>query len=169
MCVFNFTGGDMKTLWSPWRIKYIQRQEKEAGCIFCEAAKMIDSPQNLIIHRSELGFVILNRYPYTSGHVMVVPFSHQPSYEDLDANCRAALMELINTATGVVREVYHPAGFNVGANLGAEAGAGITGHVHFHIVPRWGGDTNFMSTVSGVRVLPEDLEATYQRLKAAWH
>jgi ATP adenylyltransferase len=158
----------MKTLWSPWRIKYIQRQEREKGCIFCDAAILEDSPENLIIHRSELGFVILNRYPYTSGHVMVVPFAHQPSFEDLDTTCRAEMMELINSATKVVREVYRPEGFNIGANLGAEAGAGVTGHVHFHIVPRWGGDTNFMSTISEVRVIPEDIAETYQRLKSAW-
>lgn len=158
----------MKRIWSPWRAQFIQSKEKPAGCIFCDAVKKQDGAENLIIARSKLGFVILNRYPYTSGHVMVVPFQHVPSYEELDQPTRSELMELINQATGVIRKVYQPEGFNVGANLGLPAGAGVASHIHFHIVPRWIGDANFMSTVGEVRVLPEELEETYRKLKDAW-
>jgi ATP adenylyltransferase len=141
---------------------------KDDGCIFCNALQKPDGVENLIVFRSEHAFVILNRYPYTSGHVMVVPFAHLPSFEDLDSVTRCELMELITHATHVVREVYKPEGFNVGANLGAVAGAGVSGHVHFHVVPRWGGDANFMSTIGEVRVLPEELDETFRRLKEQW-
>jgi ATP adenylyltransferase len=159
----------MKRLWSPWRIKYIQREVKDDGCIFCNAQQQQDGVENLIVARGERTFVILNRYPYTSGHVMVVPFAHQPSFEDLDKDTRCELMEMITHATRMVRAVYKPEGFNVGANLGAVAGAGVSGHVHFHVVPRWGGDANFMSTIGEVRVLPEELDETYRRLKEQWN
>jgi ATP adenylyltransferase len=158
----------MKHVWAPWRIKFIQRTEREQGCIFCNALAKPDGIDNLIIYRGERIFVILNRYPYTSGHVMVVPMQHFASYSDLDRETRADLMEGINTATKVIAKVYCADGFNVGANLGLAAGAGVTGHVHFHVVPRWGGDANYMSTVGGVRVIPEALEVTYQRLKENW-
>ncbi|HTX79515.1 MAG TPA: HIT domain-containing protein [Longilinea sp.] len=159
----------MKRLWSPWRIKYIQREVKDESCIFCNALQKPDGVENLIVFRGEHAFVILNRYPYTSGHVMVVPYAHQPSFEDLDADTRCELMEMITHATRVVRAVYKPEGFNVGANLGAIAGAGVSGHVHFHIVPRWGGDANFMTTIGEARVLPEELDETYRRLKEEWN
>jgi ATP adenylyltransferase len=158
----------MKHLWAPWRIKFIQRTEREEGCIFCNALKKTDGMENLVIHRGECIFVILNRYPYTSGHVMVVPLDHKASYTELDASSRADLMEGINLATRVIARVYRADGFNVGANLGTAAGAGVTGHVHFHVVPRWGGDANYMSTVGEMRVIPESLEDTYRRLKEKW-
>ena len=158
----------MKHIWAPWRIKFIQRTEKDSGCIFCNALAKPDNPENLVIYRGERIFVILNRYPYTSGHVMVVPKEHVPSYMDLDRETRCDLMEGINAATRVITEVYYADGFNVGANIGSAAGAGVTGHVHFHVVPRWGGDANYMSTVGEVRVIPESLEDTYQRLKEKW-
>lgn len=159
----------MKHIWAPWRIKFIQRAERESGCIFCNALAKQDGMENLIIYRGERIFVILNRYPYTSGHVMVVPNDHKGSYAELDRATRADLMEGINAVTLVIGEVYCADGFNVGANLGSAAGAGVTGHVHFHVVPRWGGDANYMSTVGGVRVIPESLEDTYRRLKEKWH
>ena len=143
----------------------MRRQEKETGCIFCKAAAMDDGIDNLIVHRSQLGFVILNRYPYTSGHVMVVPYCHKCSFEDLDQSTRSELMELINLSARALRAAVTPDGLNVGSNIGSAAGAGVTTHVHFHVVPRWGGDANFMSTVGEVRVIPEDLGETYQRLK----
>jgi ATP adenylyltransferase len=158
----------MKHIWAPWRIKFIQRSERDPGCIFCNALAGSDDPEHLILFRGERTFIILNRYPYTSGHVMVVPNAHQPTYMDLDVETRAELMEGINTATKIIQEVYCADGFNVGANIGSAAGAGVTGHVHFHVVPRWGGDANYMTTVGEVRVIPESLEVTYQRLKEKW-
>ena len=156
----------MKHLWSPWRMKYIRSQERETGCIFCKAVSLDDGVENLIVHRGPLGFVILNRFPYTSGHAMVVPYCHECSFEDLSPETRSEMMELITLTTRVLRETFCPDGFNVGTNIGAAAGAGITTHVHFHVVPRWGGDANFMSTVADIRVIPEDLAESYKRVKA---
>lgn len=158
----------MRYIWSPWRMKYILQQDRSPGCVFCRAADKEDGVDNLIIARSQRTFLIMNRYPYTSGHVMVVPFAHQPSYEMLDPETRAEIMEMVTAITGVLRDLYHPEGINVGANIGAAAGAGIAAHVHFHVVPRWGGDTNFMSAVADTRVLPESLPVTYQRLVKGW-
>ena len=158
----------MKQLWSPWRMKYIENNEKEEGCVFCNALAKSDSIDNLIVHRGQLAFVILNKYPYTSGHIMVAPFTHQASLEELDSVARAEIMELVSKCITVLKAIYKPQAFNIGANIGAAAGAGVLGHVHLHIVPRWTGDTNFMSTIGEVRVLPESLEETYQRFKTAW-
>lgn len=159
----------MEVLWSPWRMNYIQENEKPNGCVFCTAAGMEDSPENLVVHRGKLAFAILNRYPYTTGHLMVVPYAHQPSIELLDAETRAEMMELVTQALTVLRAVYEPQAFNVGINIGEAAGAGVAAHVHMHILPRWSGDTNFMTTVAGTRVLPEALSETYQRLQKAWN
>lgn len=146
---------------------YIQGHRVE-GCVFCTAPTVEDGPQNLIVHRGEHAFVIVNRYPYTSGHLMVVPYDHVPSLELLDAATRAEMMELIVKAINVQRRVYYPQGFNVGINIGEPAGAGIAEHIHMHTVPRWTGDTNFMSALGQTRVLPELLEDTYQRVRAAF-
>ncbi len=148
-------------------MKYIQNHDEE-GCVFCNVQAQPDSPENLIVFRGRRAFVILNRYPYTSGHLMVVPTDHQPSFEDLSAETRAEVMELITECIRVLRMVYKPEAFNVGANIGSVAGAGIAGHVHMHVVPRWGGDTSFMSSIGETRVLPESLEETYRRIKEAW-
>ena len=145
-------------------MEYIQNS-KEEGCVFCSAQEMDDGAENLIAFRAERAYVILNRYPYTSGHVMVVPLDHKPNLEELDAQTRAEMMELTTRCMTVLRKIYHPEAFNMGANIGEAAGAGVKQHVHIHIVPRWGGDTNFMSTVGGTRVLPEALESTYERVK----
>jgi ATP adenylyltransferase len=158
----------MDTLWSPWRMKYITNYENPGKCIFCAFPEMQDGPENLIVRREKLAFVILNRFPYTTGHVMVVPFDHQSSLDALSAETRFEMMELVNQTIKVMRKVYKPQGFNVGINLGSAAGAGIAEHVHIHIVPRWVGDTNFMSTVGETRVLPEDLESTYTKLALGW-
>ena len=147
---------------------YIQRSKDEDVCVFCSAAAQADGPNNLIVARRGRAFVILNRYPYTSGHLMSVPYEHQPSLELLDAETRAEMIELASEALQILRSVYHPEGFNVGVNIGEAAGAGITDHVHMHIVPRWGGDTNFMSSVGDTRVLPESLEETQRRVKEEW-
>ncbi|MFZ5819404.1 MAG: HIT family protein [Chloroflexota bacterium] len=158
----------MNHLWSPWRMEYIENHEKEDGCVFCIAQAQADGPGNLIAYRGRRAYVILNRYPYTSGHVMVVPFDHQPTLEDLDAETRAEMMELTARAMTVLRQTYHPQAFNMGANIGEAAGAGVLGHVHIHIVPRWAGDTNFMSSLAYTRVLPEALEDTYKRIKGGF-
>ena len=158
----------MNYLWSPWRMTYIENHGSEEGCIFCNALAQTDGPENLIVFRGKKAFVILNRYPYTSGHVMVVPFEHQPSFEYLQAEARAEMMELTTRCIQVLREVYDPQGLNVGTNIGEPAGAGVADHVHIHIVPRWTGDTNFMSSLAGTRVLPEALEETYRRISQGW-
>ncbi len=158
----------MKHLWSPWRMEYIENHGKEGGCIFCNALNVSDGPDNLIVHRGQQGFVILNRYPYTSGHLMVVPFPHQATIEELEPPVRAELMELTSLSMSVLRKVYHPQAFNLGANIGEAAGAGVKEHVHIHIVPRWIGDTNFMSTLGDTRVLPELLQDTYQRIRTGF-
>jgi len=158
----------MNYLWSPWRMEYIENNNKEAGCVFCNALAKTDGAENLIAFRGEYSFVILNRYPYTSGHLMVIPFAHKPNLEELDSTTRAEMMELTSRCTTVLKHIYNPQGFNVGVNIGEAAGAGVAVHVHIHIVPRWKGDTNFMSSVGETRVLPEALDATYQRVKAAF-
>jgi ATP adenylyltransferase len=149
-------------------MSYIQKHKDESGCVFCEAQDAPDGPENLILFRGQRAFVILNRYPYTSGHLMVVPYQHVASLEGLDTETRGELLELANAIMNMLGEEYLAQGFNVGINIGAAAGAGITEHVHLHVVPRWSGDTNFMSSLGETRVLPETLEETYLRLKQAW-
>jgi len=149
-------------------MKYIETHEGGADCIFCAALSHPDDEENLIIKRGELAFVIVNRYPYTSGHLMVAPKEHQPSLEDLDFDTRVEMMELISQSIVVLKKIYKPHGFNVGANIGEAAGAGEPGHVHMHIVPRWTGDTNFLSTLGETRVLPEELTETYRRIRAGF-
>lgn len=149
-------------------MKYIENHNKETGCVFCIAQAQPDSADNLIAFRGEKAYVILNRFPYTSGHLMVIPFAHTPNLEELDADVRAEMMELTSRCTTILREVYRTRSFNLGANIGEAAGAGVLGHVHIHIVPRWAGDTNFMSAVSETRVLPEALEDTYARIRQAF-
>lgn len=158
----------MENMWSPWRMKYVTDSDNSGGCVFCSAPTQNDGVTNLIVHRGKDCYTILNRYPYTSGHLMVVPYAHVSSIEMLTPEVRAEMMEMVNTAIGVLRAVYKPDGFNVGINMGEAAGAGIAEHAHIHIVPRWLGDTNFMSSVGGTRVIPEDLSTTWQRVQAAW-
>ncbi len=147
---------------------YIENADKEEGCVFCNAQARQDSPENLIVYRGHLAYVILNRFPYTSGHLMVVPFVHQPDLENLDSATRAEMMELTARAMTVLRRIYNPQAFNMGANIGEAAGAGVKEHVHLHIVPRWKGDTNFMSSLANTRVLPESLDVTWQRIRDAF-
>ncbi len=146
-------------------MEYIENHDKEEGCVFCNAQAMPDSAENLIAFRGERAYVILNRYPYTSGHLMVIPFEHKTTLEELDSATRAEMMELTTRCTTILKKIYNPQGFNIGVNMGEAAGAGVLGHVHIHIVPRWKGDTNFMSTVGETRVLPEELERTWRRVK----
>lgn len=158
----------LKYLWSPWRMEYIQSFKNEEGCAFCEEIRRVDGPENLVVYRGRFAYVILNRYPYTSGHMMVVPYEHEASIEGISSETRAEMMELANECISVLRSEYYPQGFNLGVNIGQAAGAGILGHVHLHVVPRWGGDTNFMSSLGSTRVIPETLEDSYCRIKRAW-
>ena len=136
--------------------------------MFCNALATVDSAENLIVTRAKHSFVILNKFPYTSGHLMIVPTQHQASLEGLSAPARAEMMELVTQFIVVLRATYKPEGFNVGINVGQAAGAGVPGHVHIHVVPRWAGDTNFMTSVGQTRVLPETLEQTYLRVRETW-
>ena len=147
---------------------YINMGKTDDRCVFCEALAREDGPENLIVHRGAQAFVILNRYPYTSGHLMVLPYEHKRTLDALTPEVRQEMMELTTRVTEVVGKVYRPQGFNIGINQGAAAGAGIEAHIHIHVVPRWEGDTNFMTAAGGTRVLPEALEVTWQRVKDAW-
>jgi ATP adenylyltransferase len=149
-------------------MEYILTPKSGEGCIFCDGLKQVDGTDNLIVYRGLKAFVMLNRYPYTSGHLMIVPYEHKPSLELLEAGSRADIMELSVRAIQVLQSLYSPQGFNLGMNIGNAAGAGVSEHVHLHVVPRWVGDTNFMSAVSQTRVLPELLEETYHRVREAW-
>jgi ATP adenylyltransferase len=149
-------------------MEYIKGHGEQDGCLFCDCIKQEDGPQNLILHRGESAFVMLNRYPYTNGHMMVVPIAHAASIDDLDDAALGDLMRLSAQAIRVLRAAYEATAFNLGANIGEPAGAGIIGHVHLHIVPRWDGDTNFMATTAETRVIPEALEHTYDKLRNQW-
>jgi ATP adenylyltransferase len=147
---------------------YIQKSDKGKDCVFCWAQSCEDGLENLVVNRGRYTYVILNRYPYTSGHLMVVPFEH---VSELDALCSEASTEmtlLITRCVKILRAEYNAQGFNVGANIGSAAGAGIPKHFHFHIVPRWQGDTNFLSAIGETRLVPEALEDTYRRVKERW-
>ena len=160
---------EMKQLWSPWRMAYIESTSTDSGCIFCGRLDEKDGPENLILHRGKQSFVILNRYPYTNGHMMVVPYQHVASLESLEEPTLNELMLLTNQTIRTLRHVYGAEAFNVGINIGEAAGAGVADHVHIHVVPRWSGDTNFMSSTAGTRVIPEALKETYDRIKAGWN
>jgi len=148
---------------------YIQTpKNNDKACVFCVAPTEADGEQNLVVHRGQTCYIILNRYPYTSGHVMVVPFEHCATLAQLNSQTRSEIMELATQAVNIIGTEYKPQGFNVGFNIGEAAGAGIAGHIHMHIVPRWHADTNFMSTLGMTRVLPEALAETYRRLKQGW-
>jgi ATP adenylyltransferase len=149
-------------------MKYIRRQKTPKGCVFCDAVQQEDGEDNLIVARGERVFVILNRYPYTSGHIMIVPFDHVGTFEEMDDETCAEVMHLIRQGISTLDHVYKPDGYNMGANLGTSAGAGIKNHIHFHLVPRWGGDTNYMTSIGGTRVLPENLSETLEQLRDAW-
>ena len=159
----------MKRIWSPWRLRYVSTGPKKGGgCIFCEKAAALQAQDrsNYVLYRGETGLIILNLYPYNNGHFMVAPYAHVASLENLDAETLGSLMELVKKGMAALRQTMQPDGFNVGVNLGAAAGAGITDHVHIHVVPRWSGDTNFMPIFSETKVIPELLDGTYDKLKA---
>ncbi len=153
----------MDRLWAPWRMEYLM-SDKIDGCIFCDKPVENDDRKNFILLRSEHSFIMLNAYPYNNGHLMIAPFRHAASLNELNRSERADLMETVAVAEVVLARAYDPQGMNVGINMGHCAGAGVPGHVHVHIVPRWEGDTNFMPVVGGTRVLPELLDETFARL-----
>lgn len=158
----------MDHLYTPWRMAYI-RGEKTAdeGCVFCAAPTHPDI-EALIVARGQHHYAILNRFPYNNGHLMIVPFAHIASPEEMHADALLELMTMSNRALAALRAVYQPAAFNLGANIGPAAGAGIAAHYHFHVVPRWPGDVNFMTVVGETRVLPDTLEHTHAALQSAW-
>jgi ATP adenylyltransferase len=157
----------MDYLWTPWRYAYVSAAEKSVGCVFCEAAKEKDDTKSRIVYRGEHCFVILNTYPYTPGHVMVVPYTHLDELRKLSRDEANEMMALSQHMETVLRELYHPDGINLGMNIGKAAGAGIAGHIHMHVLPRWVADANFMSVVGETRVLPETLDVTWERMKKA--
>jgi ATP adenylyltransferase len=158
----------MDHLWTPWRMAYLRGEGgNPEGCIFCDKAGG-DDDANLVLHRGQRAYVMLNLFPYNNGHLMIAPYAHQASIETLDAETLGEVMALSQRAVRVLRQAYQPHGFNLGINIGAAAGAGVADHVHLHIVPRWAGDTNFMATLAATRVIPEWVQETYRRLKAIW-
>jgi len=152
----------MKTLWAPWRIEYITG-EKDKGCIFCDKPCEGNDKENLILFKGKNSFIIMNRYPYSNGHLMVVPYKHTSNMSELDDNERLELMNLTTKCIEIL-SIMKPDGFNIGMNLGTAGGAGIDDHLHFHIVPRWNGDTNFMPLIADVKIIPEYLHDTYKTL-----
>jgi ATP adenylyltransferase len=158
-------GHYVQRLWTPWRMQYVGG-ERSPGCVFCNAVESPDDRKSLVLYVGSGAFILLNRFPYNSGHLMVVPIDHVPSIEDVPASTRSEMMELLDLAIAVARRVFRCDGFNLGMNIGQVAGAGIADHVHMHLVPRWTGDANFMPILSDTMVLPETLDATHARLKA---
>jgi ATP adenylyltransferase len=155
----------MKQLWAPWRLEYIRGKDEEKGCIFCIPECLDEDAKRLIIHRGRFAFVIMNRFPYSNGHLMVAPYRHCGNIDDLEDDEILEIHRLLVLSRQALVGSCQPHGFNIGLNLGHSAGAGIADHVHYHIVPRWHGDTNFMSLFADVRVIPEHLEATFRRIK----
>lgn len=154
-----------RNLWAPWRMRYIKGEDRVSGsCVLCEAPRMGDRDA-LIIYRGERAYVILNKYPYNSGHLMIVPYRHVPDLEGLDREELVEMMELARASMRALREAFKPHGFNLGINIGEAAGAGIAGHVHLHVLPRWVGDTNYTMTFAGVKVIPQALEETWATLR----
>jgi ATP adenylyltransferase len=153
----------MQVLWAPWRMAYVGGP-KPPGCIFCTAGQTADGRAELVLAQQP-AIVMLNKYPYASGHVMVAPRRHVALLTDLPADDYQTLMAVVQRTTAIISDAFHPQGLNLGMNVGAAAGAGVADHIHWHIVPRWIGDTNFMPLLADVRVMPEHLEATYDRLQ----
>lgn len=155
----------MDYLFTPWRYAYIVQADKTSDCVFCQQARREDDAKALIVHRGQYCFVILNAFPYTSGHVMIAPYEHTDQLQNLSPPAAQEMMTLTQRLEGILRELYKPDGLNLGMNLGKAAGAGIAGHIHMHILPRWIADANFVSIIGETRVIPENLETTFQRIK----
>jgi ATP adenylyltransferase len=156
----------MDHLWTPWRYGYISTAVPVTGCIFCIKAAENQDAQNYILHRGKLNFILLNLFPYTNGHLMIAPYQHVATLEETPGETLAELTRLTRRTEANLRAVYRPHGFNLGMNIGASAGAGVADHIHMHVVPRWTGDANFMSTIGETRVLPEELPVTYEKLSS---
>ena len=155
-------------IWAPWRLRYVKDANKSSECVFCTKPELGDDREALIVHRGERCFVILNLYPYTSGHLMVMPFEHLGRLQDIDTEITAEMMDLAQQAMRRMEEVYSPEGFNVGLNQGRVAGAGVEGHIHLHVVPRWAGDNNYMPVLADTRVMPQSLEESYDALRGGF-
>ncbi len=156
----------MQQLFTPWRYAYITANAQDSGCFFCAAAEGWDDPDSLVVHRTRHHLVMLNLHPYSNGHVMVAPLEHLASPEESGAEAQAEFWPLVLRTQKFLGEAYRPHGFNLGMNVGSPAGAGVPGHFHFHLVPRWTGDTNFMTVLAEVRLIPEDLRQSRERLRA---
>ena len=157
----------MKRLWAPWRLEYIQSADEQEGCVFCRALEAGEEDA-LVVNRGEQAFVLLNRYPYASGHFMIAPYRHEGEFGELTAEEALEIHRLAASGLGALAEAMRPQGFNIGWNLGRIAGAGVGDHVHLHVVPRWAGDTNFMPVLADVKVMPETLQDTRRKLADAW-
>jgi ATP adenylyltransferase len=157
----------MDRLWSPWRYRYVSKKGLKE-CIFCVNIALNDDKTHYILHRAEKNFVLLNLYPYTSGHLMIAPYAHVPTLSESEPTALQEMMLLAQRAETALRKVYSASGFNMGLNIGESAGAGIAGHIHMHVLPRWPGDANFMTTIGETRVMPEDLDTTYAKLLEAF-
>ena len=157
----------MDYLWTPWRYAYVSATEKTVGCVFCDAPKEKDDAKARIVHRGQHCYIILNTYPYTPGHVMIVPYTHLDELRKLSADAANEMMGLSQKMESVLRELYRPDGVNLGMNIGKAAGAGIAGHIHMHVLPRWVADSNFVTVVGETRVLPETLDVTWGKISAA--
>jgi ATP adenylyltransferase len=159
----------MDYIWTPWRYQYMAQAAagKQPECIFCDAAKRKDDAETLLVHRGEKAFVILNRYPYTSGHVMIVPYAHVAELKLCEPAALSEMMQLAQRVEKAFQTNYKPDGMNLGMNLGRAAGAGVVGHLHLHALPRWIGDSSFMTVTGETRVHPEELRTTYERLRKA--
>jgi ATP adenylyltransferase len=159
----------MDYLWTPWRYRYVTSADTSgegSSCIFCGLLRSGDDAKTLIVHRGEHNFIVLNAYPYTCGHSMIVPYQHLDRLDKLPREAANEMIDLAQRLETAFRDLYHPDGVNIGMNVGKAAGAGIAGHIHMHALPRWVADANFMSVIGETRVLPEDLATTYERLKA---
>lgn len=158
----------MDTLWTPWRSTYLKAKQDKRQCIFCAAAARTDDEVTLVVHRARHCFVILNRYPYTSGHVMVAPYEHVSRLTAISDEASQEMMQLMRWSEKAIERAYSPDGLNMGLNLGQAAGAGIEEHIHMHVLPRWRGDANFMTSVAHARVIPEDLSVTHSKMTAVF-
>lgn len=158
----------MDHLWAPWRSTYMKNKSGRGGCIFCDAAAAGRDEETLVVHRGQFNFVLLNRYPYTSGHLMIAPYQHVSRLQQIDEPSVEEMMRLARLSERLIEEIYRPQGLNIGMNLGEAAGAGIEQHIHLHALPRWMGDANFMTSIGETRILPEELSDTYAKLKQAF-
>ncbi len=154
-----------ENIFAPWRFKYVTSHSAPSDCVLCKARDASDDDNIFILHRGTRCFIILNLYPYNNGHIMIVPNEHTSFLNDLDQESSNEMFRLASRCEEILKKVYSPQGFNIGMNIGKCAGAGIEDHIHLHVIPRWQGDTSFMSVVSGTRVIPEDIESTFKKLK----